>query len=62
MANEVGVKNDILLMTTEEMAAGLRISTASLQKLYRSKQVPVIKLGHRTIRFNPDEVIKSLSK
>mgnify|MGYP001208076502 CR=1 FL=1 len=54
-------QKETMFLTLEEIAAVLRISTESVRRLYRNKRIPVIRLGHRTIRFNPDEVIYALS-
>jgi excisionase family DNA binding protein len=49
------------LMTTTELAKYLRISTASVYRLVRQKQIPVSKVG-RQLRFRKDTIDVWLSK
>lgn len=59
METSNGVKLE--LMTTTELAKYLRISSASVYRLVRQKQIPVSKVG-RQLRFRRDTVDVWLSK
>jgi excisionase family DNA binding protein len=48
-------------MTTTELAKYLRISSASVYRLVRQKQIPVSKVG-RQLRFRKDTIDVWLSK
>ncbi|MBM3335059.1 helix-turn-helix domain-containing protein [Candidatus Sumerlaeota bacterium] len=43
-------------LTTREMAGRLQISESALLRMVRQGQVPYIRLGPRTIRFDPDAI------
>ena len=46
------------LLTTPEMAKILRISESGLRKLVRRGKIPYIRLGARTIRFDPEAITR----
>ena len=49
------------LMTAPELAEFLRISMASVYRLVKHKQIPVIKVGHQ-LRFRKDSIDLWMSK
>lgn len=48
------------LLTPYELAATLNVPIWKARELWRSKKIPVIRLGHRTVRFDLTEVLKAL--
>jgi len=48
------------LLTPKEMAAFLKVSPATLKRMRKTYQLPAIRLGHRTLRYDPREVIQTL--
>ena len=48
------------LLTSGEMATNLGISTGQLLRLARKGRLPRVKIGHRTIRFDPVEVLAAV--
>lgn len=48
------------LLTLAELAQRLRLHPDTARGLYRRKVIPGIKLGHRTLRFDYDQVIQAL--
>lgn len=53
--------NDKKYLATKELLSVLNISKSQLDKL-RRKGLPDMKLGHRTLRFDLDEVNKWLQE
>ena len=54
---------DLHLMTKEELRAALnRPSTRMVDELVRKRKIPVIRLGHRTVRFNLAKVTAALER
>jgi excisionase family DNA binding protein len=44
------------LLTTEEVAELLGVSTRTVHRLADNGRLPRIRLGHRTVRFSPESV------
>jgi excisionase family DNA binding protein len=44
------------LLTQREVCRLLKLSPKTLQILRRTRQIPFVKFGHRSIRFRPDEI------
>ena len=54
---------DLRLMTKEELRAALNLpSTRMVDELVRKRKIPVIQLGHRTVRFNLAKVEAALER
>ena len=54
---------DLHLMTKEELRAALNLpSTRRVDELVRKRKIPVIRLGHRTVRFNLAKVTTALER
>ena len=54
---------DLRLMTKEELRAALNLpSTRMVDELVRKRKIPVIRLGHRTVRFNLAKVAAALER
>ena len=50
-------------MTKEELRAALNLpSTRMVDELVRKRKIPVIQLGHRTVRFNLAKVEAALER
>ena len=50
-------------MTKEELRAALNLpSTRMVDELVRKRKIPVIRLGHRTVRFNVEKVAAALER
>jgi len=50
------------LQTAEELAVALSVPIWKVRTLYRSGKIPHLKLGHRTVRFDFDAVMKALEQ
>ena len=51
------------LLTKEELRAALNLpSTRMVDELVRKRKIPVIRLGHRTVRFNLAKVAAALER
>ena len=51
------------LLTKEDLRAALNLpSTRSVDELVRKRRIPVIRLGHRTVRFSLAKVRAALEK
>jgi excisionase family DNA binding protein len=51
------------LLTKEQLCAALNVhSTRMIDELVRKRKIPVIRLGHRTVRFDLAKVIAALEK
>ena len=48
-------------LTVQEVAERLRVSTFTVKSLIRAGKIPVIRLGHRTIRI-PESWLEELAK
>ena len=48
------------LLDEEDLAKALRVSRRVVGDMRRAKKIPAVKLGHRTIRFNWEEVVAAL--
>jgi|AntAceMinimDraft_17_1070374.scaffolds.fasta_scaffold01907_3 excisionase family DNA binding protein len=48
------------LITVDQLAAKLQVSKNHIRNLYRTKQIPVIRMGHRCLRFDYDQVRQAL--
>jgi excisionase family DNA binding protein len=51
----------VVMMTTSEVAEYLRISTASIYRLVKMKEIPASKIG-RQLRFRKDVIDNWLSR
>lgn len=49
------------LLTPAELAASLNVPIWYARSLWQSGKIPVVRLGHRTIRFDFTEVMRSLN-
>jgi excisionase family DNA binding protein len=57
------IKHDFTqLMTEKEVAEFLNVPIHYLRKLRYAGKIPFMRLGHNTIRLNPDRVLEALSK
>ncbi len=50
------------LITKRELSEYLGGSTKQVDKLMRQRQIPFTKLGHRTLRFDREKVIRALGR
>jgi excisionase family DNA binding protein len=51
------------LLTKEELAARLRVpSIRIIEQMMRKRQIPFIKLGHRTVRFDWVKVEQAVAR
>ena len=50
------------LFTADEIAPFLRVSSDTVRVWARAGKIPVIRLGHRTHRFDLDEVLAAIRK
>ena len=50
------------LDTAATLADFLNVSVAYVRKLTRLNQVPVIRIGRRTVRFNRETVLRALEE
>jgi len=51
------------LLTKEQLRAALNLpSTRMIDELVRKRKIPVLRLGHRTIRFDLVKVMTALEK
>jgi excisionase family DNA binding protein len=48
------------LLTPAELAASLNVPIWKARSLWQAGKIPVIRLGHRTVRFDFAEVLKAL--
>ena len=54
---------NLRLITKEELRAALNLpSTRMVDELVRKRKIPVIRLGHRTVRFNLAKVVGALER
>ncbi len=49
-------------LTIDELSAELGIPVRSIRTLKQKRKIPFVKLGHRTLLFNPAKVSAALSK
>lgn len=54
-------KNPFQLLTAEEIAPALSMNLQQVWRLQRLGRIPSTRLGHRTLRFNLEEVQKALT-
>ena len=50
----------IELLTTEELAARLKLETSTIREWARSGKIPVLRLSAKVLRFNLAEVMAAL--
>ena len=50
------------LMTVDELSNLLNCSRSYIYRLVHERRIPFLKLGHRQLRFNPQEIQEWLSK
>lgn len=48
------------LLTIEQLATRLNIHPVTARGLWRRREIPGIRLGHRTLRFEYDKVLDAL--
>ena len=57
------VANGAKLLTKEELRAELNLrSTRGVEQLIKCRKIPVIRIGHRTVRFSLPQVLAALEK
>jgi excisionase family DNA binding protein len=49
-------------LTKKELAHELGLTKRGVEELMRSRKIPFLALGHRTVRFVPADVEKSLAR
>lgn len=54
--------DELALLTKEQLAQRLNMSSDGVLKLVAMRQLPAIKLGHRTLRFSWPDVQRALAK
>jgi excisionase family DNA binding protein len=57
--DELIIQNDGKLVSTEELADLLGVTTRTIANLIKARKIPVVKVGNRN-RFNPTRVVKTL--
>ena len=57
--DELIIHNDGKLVSTEELADLLGVTTRTIANLIKARKIPVVKVGNRN-RFNPTRVVKTL--
>lgn len=50
------------LLTPDELADALNVPIWKARTLWRSGRIPVVRLGHRTVRFDLDAVLAALNQ
>lgn len=50
------------LLNKEELAARLKVSKRTIQKLIATNRIPVIRIGYRTVVFDYEKVVEALKK
>lgn len=50
------------MLTTEELAQVLQVPVSTVKTMYRTKRIPHLKLGHRTVRFDLPAVVAALAR
>lgn len=51
------------LLTKQELASALNLpSTSMVDQLVAKKMIPVLRLGHKTVRFSHTRVLQALEK
>ncbi len=48
------------LLTKKDVAAMLQVSTRTIENLVRRRDLPVIRLGARLVRFEPEGIVKAV--
>ena len=57
--DELIIHNDGKLVSTEELADLLGVTTRTIANLIKARKIAVVKVGNRN-RFNPTRVVKTL--
>jgi excisionase family DNA binding protein len=57
--DELIIQNDGKLVSTEELADLLGVTTRTIANLIKARKIPVVKVGNRN-RFNPTRVVTTL--
>ena len=52
--------SDEALLTVPELADKLQISEGKIRMLYREKKIPIVRVSHRNVRFDYQDVIQAL--
>jgi hypothetical protein len=56
-------KSAAVLLTKAELCDALHLpSTRMVDEMMRTRKIPFVKLGHRTVRFNLDRVLEALAR
>jgi hypothetical protein len=50
------------LVDIEKLSEETGFPVRTLRTFIAGKKIPVVKIGHRTMRFNPDRVLKALQR
>ncbi len=50
------------LLTIGGLSDAIGIPPRTIRSLYVGKKIPVIKVGHRTLLFDPEKVLAALNK
>ena len=50
------------VMTTKDVATRLQVSTATVSRLAKAGKLPVVRLGHRTLRYRHADVDRLLAE
>lgn len=50
------------LLTAAELAAHLSVPVGYVYRLTSERRIPVVKLGHRTVRYDLEQVIAALDR
>lgn len=50
------------LLNIQELSAEINLPVRTIRTLLQKRRVPCIKLGHRTMRFNPAKVMAALDR
>ncbi|MHA3774789.1 hypothetical protein ACXR0O_24980 [Verrucomicrobiota bacterium sgz303538] len=62
-SNDAGTSGDETLLTKEQLRERLNLeSTRMISQLVSRRKIPVIRLGHRTVRFHLPSVLAALAR
>jgi len=54
------MEQDQVLLTVDQLAERLQISSYTVRELYREGKIPRLKLGYRNVRFLWSDVIRAI--
>jgi excisionase family DNA binding protein len=58
----ISVSDKLRLLTETEVCELLNIPKFKFQKLRRRRLIPLVKLGYRTLRYDPSDVRRALDR